>query len=475
MVAGIAAWGAYIPTFRLDRKTMGTAWDTPSLPGERAVSAGDEDSLTMGVEAALAATAGRDLSKLDAVFFATTTSPYAEKQTAATIAAVLDRPTAFTADVTGSLRAGTTALRQAFDAVTAGTGREALVVAADARPAEPATATEQLFGDGAAAILVSASDGAADVLAAGGVTEDFTGPWRRTGDDYVRAFEPKLDTEYGYSRSVSAAVKDALSSAGVNADQVSRFVAYAPDPRTSASVAKRLGFTSEQARDPLFATVGNLGAAHALVALANVLDDARPGDLLVVVGQGDGADALVLRAADLIGNAKRRPTVADLIASKQMLPSYEGYLRFRRLLPSDASDPRSSTVQYWRDRRQALPFEGVRCLECGQVQFPSNRACVECSAFDRMEPVKLAKRGRIFTFTLDHLVGGEYLETPVPKVVVDLDGGGRVFFDMTDVDPSTVHIGMEIELTFRRLHDGAGFHNYYWKTRPPRTAAVATS
>ena len=92
-----------------------------------------------------------------------------------------------------------------------------------------------------------------------------------------------------------------------------------------------------------------------------------------------------------------------------------------------------------------------------------------------MEPVKLAKHGRIFTYTLDHLVGGEYLETPVPKVVADLDGGGRVFFDMTDVDPAEVHIGMDIELTFRRLHDGAGFHNYYWKARPPRTAAVAAS
>jgi len=474
MLAGIAAWGAYIPAFRLDRASMGRAWDTPSLPGERSVSAGDEDSLTMGVEAALAATAGRDLSTVDAVYFATTTSPYAEKQCAATIAAVLDRPNAFTVDVTGSLRAGTTALRQALDAVTAGNGRDALVVAADARPAEPSTAAEQLYGDGAAALLVS-SGGAVEVLTATGVTEDFTGPWRRTGDDYVRAFEPKLDTEYGYSRAVATAVEDALGRAGVSPDAVSRYVAYAPDPRTSASTAKRLGFTSEQARDPLFTTVGNLGAAHAIVGLAWALDDARPGVVFVLAGQGDGADALVLRAGDLIGNAKRRPVVADLVASKVMLPSYEGYLRFRRLLPSDASDPRSSTVQYWRDRRQALPFEGVRCLECGQVQFPANRACVECSALDRMEPVKLAKRGRIFTFTLDHLVGGEYLETPVPKVVVDLQDGGRVFFDMTDVDPAAVHIGMDVELTFRRLHDGAGFHNYYWKARPPRTAAVGAA
>jgi hydroxymethylglutaryl-CoA synthase len=449
---------------------MGRAWDTPALPGERSVAAGDEDSLTMGVEAALSCLAGRDPSEVDAVLFATTTSPYAEKQVAATIAAVLDRPAALTVDVTGSLRAATTALRQALDAVAAGTARSALVVAADARPAEPASATEQLFGDGAAAVLVT-RDGVAEVIGVAGVTEDFTGPWRRTEDRYVRSFEPKLETEYGYARSVGAAVKEALARSGITAEQVTRFVAYAPDPRTLATTAKRLG-VADVARDSLFTTVGNLGAAHSLVALAAALDGATSGDHIVVAGQGDGADAIVLRVEAGLDDARHGPTVADLVAAKQIIPSYETYLRFRKLLPSDASDPRSSTVQYWRDRRQALPFEGVRCTDCGTIQFPANRACVECSALDKMEPVKLAKRGRIFTFTLDHLVGGEYLETPVPRVVVDMDGGGRVFFDMTDVNPSDVHIGMEIQLTFRRLHDGAGFHNYYWKARPPRVAAV---
>src|SRR6266542_6864338 len=203
---------------------MGRAWDTPSLPGERAVSAGDEDALTMGVEAALACTNGIDLSSVDAIYFATTTSPYAEKQGAATIAAVLDRPGALTADITGSLRAATTALRQAVDAVVSGNAREALVVAADARPAEPATAAEQLFGDGAAAVLVTA-DGAASIVATSGLTEDFTGPWRRTGDDYVRTFEPKLDTEYGYARSVSAVVKDLLKLSDCSPETAARFVA----------------------------------------------------------------------------------------------------------------------------------------------------------------------------------------------------------------------------------------------------------
>jgi hydroxymethylglutaryl-CoA synthase len=468
-MAGIARWGAYLPAFRLDRALIGRAWDTPALPGERAVAAGDEDALTMAVEAALACLADRDAAEVDAVLFASTTSPYAEKQVAATIAGILDRPAALAADVTGSLRAATTALRQALDLVRAGDARAALVVAADMRPAEAATAAEQLFGDGAGAVLV-AEDAPVEALAAAGVAWELVGPWRRPTDPFVRSFEPKLETEYGVVRPAAEAATRALERAGLGAGDLTRLVAAAPDPRTLAALARRLGAPAP--RDPLLGSVGYLGAAHALVALAAALDEAAAGETLLVCAPGDGADAIVLRAGAGVEAARRPPTVAQLVASKQLLPTYEAYLRFRRLLPSDPADPRSSTVTYWRDRRQALPFEGVRCAACGTVQFPANRACVECGALDRMEPARLARRGRVFTFTLDHLVGGEYLETPVPRVVVDLEGGGRAFFEMTDVRPADVRVGMEVELTFRRLHSGAGFHNYYWKARPPRLAVV---
>lgn len=467
-MAGISRWGAYVPAWRLDRAMLGRAWDTPSLPGERAVSAGDEDALTMGVEAALACLGDSSAGEIDAIFFATTTAPYAEKQAAATIAGVLDRSDVRTTDVTGTLRAGTTALRAALDAVRGG-ARKALVVAADARPAEPATTMEQLFGDGAAAVLVS-PDAPITVAGEASVAEDFTGPWRRTGDPYVRSFEPKLETEYGYTRAVERAVREALAAAGIGPDAVARFAAYAPDPRSYQQVAKRAGLAA--GKEPLMLTLGNLGAAHAIVSLCAALDEAAAGEHVVVAGQGEGADALVLQVSKGIEAVRAAGTIAALTASKQMLPSYESYLRFRRLLPSDATDPRSSTVTYWRDRAQALPLYGVRCGECGIVQFPANRSCIECSAFDRMEPVRLARRGTIFTYTLDHLVGGEYLETPVPRAVIDLDGGGRIFLEVTDVDPQAVRIGMPVELTFRKIHEGSGFKNYYWKARPPRLASA---
>ena len=120
-MAKIASFGAYVPLFRLSREEMGTAWGVPAVPGERAVANADEDSLTMAVAAGADCLAGIDPSRIDGLFFATTTAPYDEKQCAGVIAAALDmRTDIHTADFTGSLRAATTALRAAADAVDSG-------------------------------------------------------------------------------------------------------------------------------------------------------------------------------------------------------------------------------------------------------------------------------------------------------------------------------------------------------------------
>ena len=61
-------------------------------PGERAVANYDEDSLTMAVAAARDCLASIDRTSVGALYFASTTAPYKEKQSAALIAAVLDLP-----------------------------------------------------------------------------------------------------------------------------------------------------------------------------------------------------------------------------------------------------------------------------------------------------------------------------------------------------------------------------------------------
>ncbi|MGA2286675.1 MAG: Zn-ribbon domain-containing OB-fold protein, partial [Dehalococcoidia bacterium] len=161
-----------------------------------------------------------------------------------------------------------------------------------------------------------------------------------------------------------------------------------------------------------------------------------------------------------------RKGLAGHLAEKRPLPNYTSYVHFRGLTQRETPAADGSPVTYWRDARQELNFVGGRCRNCGVVQYPPPRVCAECGQKDDVEPVKLSRRGNVYTYTLDHLSSGQYLNVPVARMVIDLEGGGRVFLEMTDADPNEVKVGLPVEVLFRRLHEGANFHNYYWKARP---------
>src|SRR5439155_646795 len=158
---GLVGVGGHVPRYRLSGKALAQVWGG-GASGERAVANYDEDALTMATEAALDAMAGRESSRVGACFFASTSAPYVEKSNATLLATVVDLPIAvLTADITGSLRSGTTALRLALDAVAAGSVREALVAAGDMRPVAPGGELEPLLGDGAGAAVVGGGAGRA--------------------------------------------------------------------------------------------------------------------------------------------------------------------------------------------------------------------------------------------------------------------------------------------------------------------------
>src|SRR5687767_1168787 len=132
-MAGIVSYGAYVPLFRLGKGTVG--WEGSS---ERAVANFDEDSVTMAVAALRDALTAMDPATIEALYFASTTQPYAEKQSATTIGwGGALRTDIFTVDCADSLRAGTNALRLALDAIKAGSAKRVAIVAADNRLAEP--------------------------------------------------------------------------------------------------------------------------------------------------------------------------------------------------------------------------------------------------------------------------------------------------------------------------------------------------
>ncbi len=458
---GIVAAAAYVPRYRLPRELIAREWGRQSAGGEKAVANHDEDSLTLAVSAALALEEQGE--RPDGLFFATTTSPYTEKQGAATIAAVLDLPSETrTADFADTLRAGTSALLAGLDAL-AGGARRVLVAAGDCRLGEPDSIAEQGYGDAGAAVLLGGA-GRAEVIATHSIADEFLGTWRTREQEFPKSVPGAFEARYGYGRVLGEALKGVLARAKVSPEALATVILPTPSPRAPQTIVQALGLDAKrQLQDSFWTTLGDTGAAQPLLMLAAALERAKAGDLVLVAGYGDGADALLLRVTAPAAGAG--PTVSQQIEVKRTLPSYGRYARLRKLVRKEtvASDPSSAVVMF-RDRKELLPLYGGKCPRCGTVQFPKHRACIECAHPGGLEEVKLARRGRLFTFTNDYLF--ESPDPPTAHAVVDLEGGGRLYCQLTDCEPERVEIDMPLELTFRRIHEGGGFNNYFWKARP---------
>jgi hydroxymethylglutaryl-CoA synthase len=463
-MVGITRTGTYFPRRRLDRALIAKAWGGRVPAGARTVAGLDEDALTMATDAVLACLGDVDAATFDALYFASTSSPYLEKQVASVIATAADlRRDVAVADFAGSVRAGLAALRAALDGVRAGSLGSALVAAADARLAEPDSELEPLLGDGAAAVAVGGEGVVAELVSAASVAEEFTYLWRTDEQRTLRLSETRFGTAYGYVRDVAEALGAALRKAELPPARVARLVLGAPEPRAAAEAAKRAGFDPARVEASLLSEAGLLGTPEPLALLVRSLETAAPGDFLVVAAYGEGADALVLRATDRLPAARPRP-LAERLARGLALPSYERYLRARGVLPAESMGEPVTAMLEWKELKQDVRLNRSRCQACGLVQFPQARVCLGCQARDRMQDHKLARRGSVFTFTIDNLA--PVPEHPMPMAVIDLEGGGRLYLQVTDAAEGEVKVGAPVELTFRRLHEAAGNRNYFWKARP---------
>jgi len=461
----ILGFGAYVPTYRLPRDVIAREWGQPSLGGEKAVANHDEDSLTLAVNAALNCLPAEAPPVLDAVFFASTTSPYREKSAASTIAAALDCGAQVrTADFTDSLRASTAALLAGCDAIAGGAGR-VLVCTGDCRLGEPDSIAEQNYGDAGAAILLGREGGIAEVIATHSVSADFHGTWRTDDQDFLHAFPGAFETKFGHARFIRDAVAGALKKAGVTPQQIALAVVAGPNPRAAQGSAKALGFDPKTGvADTLWSTLGDTGCAQPLLLLAGALERTKPGDMLLLASYGDGGDAVLLRATDAIASHRVRRRLSQQIESKRTLGSYGKYARFRRLVRKESpGHDLSAPVVMYREQKTMLPLYGGKCVQCGAVQFPRRETCIECG-HRGLEEQKLSRRGSVFTFTHDFIY--EAPDTPVTHAVIELEGGGRVYVQLTDCDAERVEIDLPVELTFRVVHTGSGLKNYFWKARP---------
>ncbi|MCX8073514.1 MAG: OB-fold domain-containing protein [Candidatus Binatia bacterium] len=467
-MVGIAKFSAYVPRLRLSRAEIARAWgkESPSA-GEIAVANYDEDAFTLALEAALICLESCPHLP-EGWFFASTSPPYFEKQLSAFGATVCDLPReTFCSDFGGSARAGLQALLAADAAVRSGRIQSCLVSAAEARLAEPESEWEGLLGDGAAAVLVARENVAAEIVGSASISEEFTYFWRTDASPFVSAYPGKFSQTYGYVRDVAEAIHRLLSAHNLQPSQVARLVLHAPEPRAAVDVARKLSFDpTRQLAPTASAAIGSVGAAESLLALGGVLDEAEPNQWIVVAAFGEGADAVLLRTTALVGDGRAGPSWKDWLAAKQPLRSYQKYLKYRGLMRREEVEETITNVLEFKELAQNVRLHGSRCRHCATVQYPLAQVCISCGRPGPMDELRLGLTGTVFTYTVDHLIAN--VEHPLPMAVVELDGGGRIYLQVTDFTEGEVDVGRRVRLTFRRIHEGGQNHNYFWKARPIR-------
>ena len=476
MAFGIMAWGAYIPRLRLERAVIAAthAWMAPSLKGlaqgRRAYCCWDEDVVTMAVEAARECLGRRDRAKICEIDLASTTAPSADLQSSAMVAVSLRLPRTVRAlDFGGSQRAGVAALATALQAARHST----LVIGSERPRARPASVQEMQYGAGAAAFLLGADDVAAEVIGSASSTTLLVDHFRAAGAPYDYFWEERWIRDEGYLKIGVEAVRAALADAKLGAADVAKFIFPAPSKGAADAIARAVGLPAASIADPLDVDCGFVGAAQSLLMLANALDQASPGDVVVVAGFGQGSDVIVLRATDAVVAARPARTVSDALSAGVTARSYAQMASFYDEMTPDwgmraERDTKTALTEQYRSSDQVNGFVAGKCSSCGQVQFPQLAYCVNCRApASALVPMCLAdEAARVLTYTADMLT--YHPSPPLYIGFAQFDLGARLLMEFVDVQPETFEVGAPLRMRFRikERDQTRGFYRYFWKAAP---------
>jgi len=376
-------------------------------------------------------------------------------------------------DIGGSLKAGTQALVAGLNAVK--NGGASLVAAADKRLARVASSNELNYGDGAAALLCGTENVIAKLVGHHSVSMDFVDHFRGDETDFDYGWEERWIRDEGYSKIVPPAIKAALAACKLKGSDITQFIMPSLMPAVPKQMAKACGIGDGAVRDMMAATLGDTGAAHALVMLVEALETAKEGDKIMVVAFGQGADILVFEVTAENAKLPKRMGVSGWMKRRKEEKNYMKFLAFNEMLPIDKGmraefDKKTALSVLWRKRDMIYGLVGGKCKVCGTVQFPRSQVCVNpnCHAIDSQEPYRMAGlEANVMSFTADSLTYSP--DPPAYYGMITFPEGGRFMADFTDSDKEQVKVGAKMRMTFRiRDNDTmrGGFKRYFWKAAP---------
>ena len=482
---GITGYGGYVPRLRLSRQAVAqaNAWYAPQFAGRkgtRAMSSWDEDSITMAVAAARDCLGpDGDRRKLRGLYLASDTLPFAERLNAGVVAGALTLADDIDAiDLGGSQRAALSAVAQAVARAQAG-GGDSLVIATDHRKTLAGSSQELEYGDAAAALRIGAENVLAEYLGGGTLSVDFVDHFRAAGDDIDYHWEERWVRDEGIGKLVPRAIAAALAQAGVQAGRIEHFIFPSAFAKMDAQLAKACGIRAEAVASMHTDAIGDSGLPHGLLVLAQVLETAKPGQLILLAQFGSGAQALVFRVTESIGAFKPVRGISGWIARGAEERSYTKFLAFKGQLALERGmrgeqDKKTALSTAWRHRSALMGLVAGRCEVTGSVHFPPSRISYDQGKplQDTQKPYPLADRpAKVLSWSAEYL--SWHPAPPHHYGQVDFDGGGRILMDFTDLDVGEVDAGTAMEMVFRikDTDERRGYTRYFWKATPVRAAA----
>lgn len=304
--------GAYLPEKILTNKELAELVNTSDewivqRTGiqERHIAAKDETTSMLGAHAARAALAEAELKAedIDLIILATSTPDWTFPSTATQIQAELGVHQGVAFDLQAVCSGFVFALATADKFLRSGSHKRALVIGAEtfSRIIDWTDRTTcVLFGDGAGAVVVEASDSTGDRHERGILTTHLRSDGRHRSKLHVDG-GPSATQTVGHLRmegkevfrfavgQVTDVVKDAFAATGLTADDLNWFVPHQANRRIIDMSAHKLGIAPEK----VIATVhlhGNTSAASVPLALSVARQDGRikNGDLVMLEAVGGG-------------------------------------------------------------------------------------------------------------------------------------------------------------------------------------------
>jgi len=344
MAVGIVGWGAYIPRYRIKTREIAEAWGDDALRirdmylvEEKAVGYIDEDPVTMAVEASRDALtrAGIAPSEVGAVFAGTESKPYAVKPISSILIDALNlKRQVYSVDMEFACKAGSDAIVNLMGLVKSGLIKYGIAVGTDSSQGEPGEHLEYTVGTGAVAYIIGSTNLVAEIKHTYPFASDTPDFWRRDGSPYPVHGEG-FTGEPAYFRHIIGAAKGLMEELGMKPNDFDYAIFHQPNARFPVRVAQMLGFPLEKVKPGIVVDlIGNTYNASALLGLAKVLEEAKPGSKILVVtfGSGAGSNAFYIETTDLLpSRVKLARTVGEMLEDKVYI-DYSLYLKYRKII-----------------------------------------------------------------------------------------------------------------------------------------------